>query len=222
MFLALETATDVCSVGYKNGNGEAFEKRSETKSTHSENLFLFIKELMKEHSFKIADLNAVLVSEGPGSYTGLRIAASGVKGLLFGADVPFFGVNTLASFATSAVNSRYPAPGTGFRIHSIVDARRKHLYYQQFVFDKQLKSQIATQVIPIVKFEERVKENEIIIGSGLNRVNEKIKDKAIILGKRYITAKSLIEIYQSENTDFISEVKPEKFVPKYYSSNQAN
>ncbi len=83
MILALETATNVCSVVFRDDDGLMHEKRIEKRGTHSEQLFLFIEDLMDEHGFFISALEAVLVSEGPGSYTGLRISASAVKGLLF-------------------------------------------------------------------------------------------------------------------------------------------
>src|SRR5699024_2547399 len=91
MLLALETATNVCSVAFCNEEGDVFEKRIDKRGSHSEQVFLFIEELMNEHDFKIEDLEAVLVSEGPGSYTGLRIGASAVKGLLFQSGVTLYG-----------------------------------------------------------------------------------------------------------------------------------
>lgn len=222
MFLAIETATDICSVVFKNKNDQIFEKRSETKRSHSENLFLFIDELMKEHSFSISDLDAVLVSEGPGSYTGLRIAASGVKGLLFEQEVSVFGINTLASLAMSAAenNQKSINLSASQRIHSIIDARRKHLYHQKFTFNERLKAETEVQITPIKQFEEGVAEDDGIIGTGLNRIAESIKNKAIVFGKGQITAKSLTNIYQDNLYDFINEVKPEQFEPKYYTSSQ--
>ena len=97
------------------------EKKIQGRSVHSDNLFLFTKELMDEQDFKIAELNAVLVSNGPGSYTGLRIAASALKGILFGTDVKLYAVNTLASFAMNTEAEK------GDTVHSIIDARRTHL-----------------------------------------------------------------------------------------------
>ena len=175
-----------------------------------------ITSLLAEVDRKPEDLDAILVSEGPGSYTGLRIAASGVKGLLFENDVPLYGVNTLASFAISAARNHQ----TSTAIHSVIDARRKHLYYQRFMFDEQLNPETEVKTIPIGQFEETVEESDIIVGTGLNRIDEKVRDKAVIFGKDYITAKSLIDFYHSGENDFVNEVKPEQFEPKYYTSNQ--
>lgn len=62
--LAYETTTNICSVAFQNTDGKVFEKRIQGRSVHSDNLFMFTQELMKEHDFKIEDLNAVLVSNG--------------------------------------------------------------------------------------------------------------------------------------------------------------
>lgn len=218
MLLALETATDVCSVAFKDDEKAVFEKRSETHGSHSENLFLFIDELMNEHAFGVNDLDAVLVSEGPGSYTGLRIAASGVKGLLFGSNVPLFGLNTLASFALGVSKHAGTEPNT---IHSIIDARRKHFYYQPFVFyDDKLKSKSEIEKKPIVQFEKELNRNDVIIGTGLSRIDDKLKTKAQIFGMDYITAASLIDLYEAGGPDFMQKVNIEDFEPKYYSKGQ--
>lgn len=83
MILAYETSTDVCSVAFQNEEGAIFEKRIQGRSVHSDSLFLFTQEIMKEHNLSIDQIEHVLVSIGPGSYTGLRIAASAIKGIFF-------------------------------------------------------------------------------------------------------------------------------------------
>lgn len=218
MILAIETATDICSVALQNDEGEIFEKRTEARGSHSEKLFGFIRELMEEHQFKIEDLSAILISEGPGSYTGLRIAASGVKGLLFGSDVPLYGVSTLASFAIAALAQHQNAQ----RIHAVIDAKRVHLYHQLFeVNNQQVQVATAVDVIPIESVEQMIQPNDIIIGTGLERLDESIIQKARYLDSRLISAESLFSFYQqSESPAFIKEISPEQFDPKYYSSGQ--
>ncbi len=215
MLLALETATNVCSVAFQNEEGEIFEKRSETHGSHSENLFLFIEALMKKHKFKLSDLEAVLVSEGPGSYTGLRIGASGVKGLLFGSDNSLFGVNTLASFAMGAAEN---FPDT-IKIHSVIDARRKHFYHQLFeIKNGQLETFEPIKVREIDEFKKMVQPNDVIIGTGLERIDEAVRQKVRLLDETGISAQSLIQLYQAEDNDsFYREVAPAEFAPEYYS-----
>ena len=220
MILAIETATDVCSVAFENKEGEVFEKRTESRGSHSEKLFLSIKALMEEHDFSIDELSAVLVSEGPGSYTGLRIAASGVKGLLFGTDVPLYGISTLASFAVAAQHKVPSAP----RIHAIIDARRVHVYHQQFeVKSDCLHPKEEVQTIPIELFEQMVLPDDVITGAGIERFDQEITENTHCFGSKNISAQSLIKLYHQEGTElFIERVSPDIFDPKYYTSNQVN
>lgn len=219
MLLALETATNVCSVAFCSSDGELFEKRVEKRGAHSEQLFLFIEELMEEHDFRITELSALLVSEGPGSYTGLRIGASAVKGLLFQTEVPLYGVNTLASFAAGAAGDVAP----GGAIHAVIDARRVHLYHQRFhVSEAALAADSEVEVLPIDAFEPMVASGDVIIGTGLDRIGGEIKAKARTAGTGEITAKSLIKLYRQGPGAFVHRAFPPSFEPKYYTSNQVN
>lgn len=219
MILALETATDVCSVAYCDELGNIYEQWTGEQGSHSEKLFLFVKTLQDKHDFSIGDLDAVLVSEGPGSYTGLRISASAVKGFLFQTEVPLFGINTLAAFATQAYQ-KHPQVQ---QIHSIIDARRVHVYHQQFnFFDGKLSSQDEVEVTPIEVFEKMVHEGDVIIGTGLHRIKDQVLDKAKVFGNEAISAKSLISLYRGGYDDFFRREDPENFEPRYYTSNQVN
>lgn len=219
MLLALETATNVCSVAFCDKNGSIYEQRTNKRGTHSEQLFLFIKQLQDEHNFRIQDLDAVLVSEGPGSYTGLRIGASAVKGLLFQTEVPLIGINTLASFAMQATLENPKAS----RIHSIIDARRVHVYHQRFIFaGGKLSTDDDVEVIPIKVFEKMLREDDTVIGTGLQRIDEQDLNKARSLNPNLISSTSLIALYQAGFSDFYQEEDPELFDPKYYTSNQVN
>lgn len=219
MILALETATNVCSVAFCDEKGEVYELRTDERGTHSEQLFLFIEQLQQEHGLRIADLDAVLISEGPGSYTGLRISASAVKGLLFQLNIPLFGVNTLASFAMQVHQQESKAK----HIHSIIDARRVHVYHQQFKYvDGKLSSKDEVEVIPIKAFEKMVRTGDVVIGTGLNRIAQEALNKVQILDKSAITAKSLIALYKAGFHDFYQKENPELFEPKYHTSNQVD
>src|SRR6056297_4255606 len=97
--LAIETSTAVCSVSLQTGDGRVKEKRIEGRGVHSEYTVLFIDELLDRTGLQVDDLDSVLFSNGPGSYTGVRIGASVIKGLLFGKNVPLFTYPTWISFA---------------------------------------------------------------------------------------------------------------------------
>ncbi|MEQ9308435.1 MAG: tRNA (adenosine(37)-N6)-threonylcarbamoyltransferase complex dimerization subunit type 1 TsaB [Balneolaceae bacterium] len=216
MILAYETSTDVCSVSFQNKKGEIFEKRIQGRSVHSDHVFLFTKELMTEFDFKINDLNTVLVSNGPGSYTGLRIAASAIKGLLFGTDVSLYAVNTLASFAMCSGEKN------GI-IHAIIDARRTHVYHQSFKFDKKLITTSESKILDIKDFQKELKPGHSIIGTGTTRLDKDFLNEVNIFDELNITANALFKLYQLPNfNEFCIKTKPEELNPNYISSSQVN
>lgn len=217
MILAFETSTQVCSVSFQGAKGEIHEKRIMGRSVHSEHLFLFTKALMEEHGFKISDLDAVIVSNGPGSYTGLRIAASAIKGLLFAADVPLYAANTLASFAME------PESKPTQTIHAIIDARRTHVYNQSFVLDGKLRAVSEAAVVDIAEFQKKVSEGDIIIGTGLNRLEEENLKSVSTFDIDHVTANSLIKLFSLLNSEeFCTRTSVEELDPYYLTSNQVN
>ncbi|GAB5408132.1 MAG: hypothetical protein BalsKO_04970 [Balneolaceae bacterium] len=218
MILAYETSTDVCSVSFQNREGQLFEKRTQGRSVHSDHVFLYTQELMNEHQFKIDELEAVLVSNGPGSYTGLRIAASAIKGILFQSDVKLFEVNTLAGFAQSIV----VVPGT-FTVHSIIDARRTHVYHQRFEADNLLIQQSEMGLKDIADFEQEIKEGDYVVGTGIQRLSENTLSKVTTFESGIISASNLIELFINQrNSPFFKETTPEALNPNYISSSQVN
>ena len=95
LILNIETSTEVCSVSLaKNGN-TLFKKESTEGLNHSRILTVFIEELFDENKIELKSIDAVAVSKGPGSYTGLRIGVSVAKGLCYGLDIPLISVNSL-------------------------------------------------------------------------------------------------------------------------------
>lgn len=219
MQLALETATNICSVAFSDREGEIHEKRTKVRKSHSEQLFLFIEAFMEEYDFSIDELDGVVVSEGPGSYTGLRISASAVKGLLFQQDVSLYGANTLASFGLAGMKHQSHPNQT---IHSIIDARRVHLYHQHFGREGDtMKALSEVRIIPIEEFQELVQEDDLLIGTGLRRIDEQVLKKATVLDADHITAGSLLELLeQDQDGVFVKRVDPERFDPRYYTSSQ--
>lgn len=214
MILAIETSTQICSVSYQNEKGEIFEERTERKGSHSEQLFLFIRELMQAHAFALHELEALLVGTGPGSYTGLRIAASAVKGLLFGSEVPVYAGNTLAGFAQQA--------GDG-RIHAVINARRKHLYHQLFEKEDVLKAITEPQILELPIIEERILDGDKLIGTGMERLMEDVQARAGILDASNITSKGLLNLFSSEVSNrFFTQTDAEELESNYLSSSQVN
>ena len=215
MILAFETATNICSVAFQNEKGEVFEKRTERKGSHSELLFLYVRELMKEHEFNLKNLDAVLVSTGPGSYTGLRIAASAVKGMLFGLTVDIYAGNTLAGFAQSV--------GEG-SVHSVINARRKHLYHQKFTIEEnELSSETEAEILVLTEIQELLQSGDKIIGTGIDRLDKEYLKDVDTIDSEKISAKALITLFNSKSRDaFFKKTTAEELESNYLTGSQVN
>jgi tRNA threonylcarbamoyladenosine biosynthesis protein TsaB len=120
--LNIETATKNCSVSVaKDGITILCKEMAEQGYSHAEKLHVFIAEILREAQLAFSDLNAIAVSQGPGSYTGLRIGVSAAKGLCFALDIPLIAVDTMAVLAAKV------AIADGLII-PMIDARRMEVY----------------------------------------------------------------------------------------------
>ncbi len=106
IILNIETATTNCSVSLaRDGNLLALKENNTPNYSHAEQLHVFIAECMSEANLSFSDLDAVAVSKGPGSYTGLRIGVSAAKGLCFSLDIPLIAIPTLTSMASQVIGA---------------------------------------------------------------------------------------------------------------------
>lgn len=122
--LGIETSTAVCSIGLANELGLQSEKSLVESHIHSEKLLTLIQELCDEQKMKLSQLDAVAISIGPGSFTGLRIGLSTAKGLCFALEKPLIAVPTFASIAKSAAMSHPECA----RVIVYIDAKQTEYY----------------------------------------------------------------------------------------------
>jgi tRNA threonylcarbamoyladenosine biosynthesis protein TsaB len=123
--LQIETATQVCSVAIAINGKTIALKEEAAQNIHAASVTLFIEEVMNVANLKFTDLDAIAVSKGPGSYTGLRIGVSTAKGLCFALDKPLIGINTLQMMANGFLNEH---PNYGGLVCSMIDARRMEVF----------------------------------------------------------------------------------------------
>jgi tRNA threonylcarbamoyladenosine biosynthesis protein TsaB len=139
--LNIETATKNCSVAIaKNGETLLCREIAEEGYSHAEKLHGFIESVLKETKINVHDLNAVAVSQGPGSYTGLRIGVSAAKGLCYALQIPLIAVDTLHTLASKAKVS-------DGKIIAMLDARRMEVYSEVFSTDLKPERAIQAEII---------------------------------------------------------------------------
>ena len=175
IILNLETATSNCSVSLaENGNTIAIKEHDTPNYSHSEQLHLFIQEVLKESSLSLADVNAIAVSKGPGSYTGLRIGVSAAKGLCFSLDIPLISIPTLNSMAYQARGAKVDF------VIPVLDARRMEVYSKVFDADLNEVRETKAQIIDENSFASYLKKGKVLLmGSGAEKCKEVLSNPAI-------------------------------------------
>ena len=167
MILCLETSTSVCSVALNESCCTLALRESEKQNAHSEKITTFIKEVMDTAGIDYPQLDAVAVSKGPGSYTGLRIGVSTAKGICYAADLPLMAVDTLEAMAYGMKEKLGSQIAEGDLLIPMIDARRMEVYAA--VFDTQLNriQDTAALVIDENSFADLRKEHHIwLFGDG--------------------------------------------------------
>ena len=130
--ILIETSTALCSVALaEDGQITAYRESSAPKA-HASLTAVFIDEMLKERGITISNCDAVCVSMGPGSYTGLRVGVSTAKGLCFGSGKPLLAVGTLDTLVAQATDAIPGSTGDPRFIIPMVDARRMEVYTAVF------------------------------------------------------------------------------------------
>jgi len=169
--LLIETATMACSVGISHkGKIIALRESMEFRS-HAEMVSVFITEVMKESALDYIDLDAVAVSKGPGSYTGLRIGVSTAKGICYGADKPLIAVETLAAMTTGFIEEHNEELLTSDLFCPMIDARRMEVYCRLSDVHLQVLSKTEALIIDNLSFRDMLANHRIwFFGDGAAKI----------------------------------------------------
>ena len=173
MILCLETATPVCSVALNSDCCTLAMRETEGQNAHSEKITNFIREVMEEAKIDYPQLDAVAVSQGPGSYTGLRIGVSTAKGICYAADLPLMSIDTLEAMAYGMKDKLGSQIGPNDLLIPMIDARRMEVYAS--VFDANLNriNDTAALVIDENSFEDLRKDHRLwLFGDGAPKLSK--------------------------------------------------
>ncbi len=172
--LLIETATKVCSVGLaRNGEIISIKEDHSMQYSHSSLLTSFMEEVVQSAGIDFKDLDAVAVSKGPGSYTGLRIGVSAAKGLCYALDIPLISVNTLQAMAYMAAGET--GDDVSFYV-PMIDARRMEVY--NAVFDPSLNPirETMAEIIDEGSLDRFLHQGRVVVfGDGAAKCHEILK-----------------------------------------------
>lgn len=190
LILALETASPVSSVAVFAGEKLLGGMEFHTDKLHAKLLTVMIQQVMDGLSLKMESLDAVGMSSGPGSYTGLRVGVSVAKGLCFALDKPLLAIDSLESLAWSVADF---ASATGAWICPMLDARRMEVYSACYDSELQVIQPVQAQIVEQGAFEAFLDQRKLIfLGDGAAKCREIITHPhAIFLPERLSSAFSM-------------------------------
>ena len=174
--ILIETSTALCSIALaENGKVTAYRESSAPKA-HASLTAVFVQEVLAERGVTLADCNAVCVSMGPGSYTGLRVGVSTAKGLCFGANKPLLAVGTLDTLVAQSSTSTEAEANSEYRyIVPMIDARRMEVYAAVFENGRQI-TETAPAIIDENSYAEYLEQGPVLfIGDGAGKCADVIK-----------------------------------------------
>ena len=199
LILNIETATTNCSVSLaQDGDTIALLEENDKNYSHSERLHIYINDVLVKANKSMKEIDAIAVSKGPGSYTGLRIGVSAAKGLCLSLDIPLISVNTLEELAHQVNIDK------GF-IVPMLDARRMEVYSSIYNYNHELVRDTEAQILDEQSFKELLDQEEVYFtGSGVEKTKNLIQHK----NAKFIEGKlpsanemSLLSYYKYQKSD---------------------
>ncbi len=178
LLLNIETATNICSVALSEDEKLLSLKESSEEKSHASLLTVFIENIFQEEEISAKDLDAVVVSKGPGSYTGLRIGISAAKGLAYGANIKFIAIGTLQAMALAANELPTYNFSNDTWFCPMIDARRMEVYSAFYDINNQEKRQVSADIIDENAYKDILDERPVVFfGNGSDKCKTFIRHK---------------------------------------------
>ena len=206
--LNIETSTKNCSVSIAtDGKIVAIKELNNGNYSHAEVLHPFIETILKEGNISINEIDAVAVSKGPGSYTGLRIGVSAAKGLSFALNTPLISIDTLTSLSYAiSIDKGIIIP--------MLDARRMEVYAAVFDKDHKQIRDIKAEIVDENSFCEELEKGKVyFLGDGSHKCKEVIIHKnAIFIDDKFPSSNEMAELsydkYKKNDIEDVAYFEP--------------
>ncbi len=211
MILSIETSTEVCSVALHLEGKLLASYELFTEKSHATSLTLLIESILKQANVSMSQLKGVALSQGPGSYTGLRVGTSVAKGLCYALEIPLYAISTLLAMAHTA---RQMLVNEDFLLCPMLDARRMEVY--TLLTDNRLTILKPTQALVFedsLMRELTATKKVVIFGNGAKKWKQASTDENLILLENiYPSAKAIGELFYLQSP---ANVDIAYFEPQY-------
>ncbi len=211
----IETSTGVCSVALGQDEKILHYRENHEGRSHAAVLAPFVEDVLHESGLQPNELDAVVVSKGPGSYTGLRIGVSTAKGICYGAKVPLISINTLQLMAQGIIQKlQRETDISNAWLCPMIDARRMEVYTALFDAKNTRVRETSAEIITPGSFKDILKKRKVFFfGDGSAKCREMIASpNAVFLENIFPSAKSMpalaLEKYRQNDFEDIAYFEP--------------
>lgn len=218
--LHIETTSTVCSVSISYKNELIALKEQNGGYTHAENLHLFITSIISEVQLYLSQLEAISISKGPGSYTGLRIGYATAKGLCYALNIPLIEIETLQALSALAKNTTSKNETI---FCPLIDARRMEVYYALYDYNLTAITPAKALIIDVTEIKNLINQypHIVFLGDGMPKTRDFITQlnlQASYINDIMPTSKSLIELAYNkfQKNDFVDIAYAEPFYLKEF------
>lgn len=186
--LTIDTSTTVCSLALVSENGVEAERIDTENNNHSKVIGVFAKELLEEAKALGLEICAAAISQGPGSYTGLRIGTSFAKGFCYGNSIPLIAIPTLKIMASSVAEVLKEHGITNALLCPMIDARRMEVYSALYDTELNEVEAVNANIINEDSYKERLESQHVyFFGNGSTKC---------------------ISVIKSQNATFVEDIDP--------------
>jgi tRNA threonylcarbamoyladenosine biosynthesis protein TsaB len=211
IILNIETATKNCSVAIaKEGKTIVCKELATENFSHAEKLHVFIEQILVESDVQFSELNAIAVSQGPGSYTGLRIGVSSAKGFSYALNIPLIAVDTLQLLAKQITIDK------GI-ILPMIDARRMEVFSAMYDSNYNQIRETQAEIIDESSYQE-ISETIHLVGDGIGKFTNTLTDEKFVFHNEVVypsaNEMSALSFEKFQNSDFVDVAYFEPFYLK--------
>ena len=209
LLLAIETSTKNCSVAlFENGVLLQLKEQNSDKYLHAEKLTLFIEELIKRTGINLKEIDGIILSKGPGSYTGLRIGTSTAKGLCYSLDIPLVTISTLRAMAFGMSSKQ------DYKLYCpMIDARRMEVFSSIYDHKNNKVREIRADIVDPYIYLDFLKDKVLFFGDGASKCKTTINNpNAHFIDNIFPSAKDLgilgMEKFVEKDFDNVAYFEP--------------
>ena len=215
--LAIETSAPILSVALGTQDGKIKELSARGPLQHSENLIPLIDQLLKKQKLSLDKIDAFAIDRGPGSFTGLRIGFSLLKGFLAVRKRPCYGALSLDMIA-QVVGARFiPSPHKDFRLGVLIDARRDLIYSRFYKFHKgEWVAEGKLKLLSLTELTGEARPGTKLAGDTLSRYSIQFEIQPALP-----SARVLVQWFQNKDRRLLPLKSPQDFIPLYFRASEA-